>query len=351
MNDRIRVRSGEVLSRTIADYDASRPKIQDRTLRAVYRRYRAEFGEYILDEKNCKHCVRQCVAGSGSHVFAVEQFDGGANDDPVPACPKRLIFRLNSTCNLACIMCDGMTSSRIRRERDKLPPTASMYGERFFTEHVRIFEILAKVKAKCTIYVNTNAVSLHPKARSALEALNFKTIAISMDAFHPELHGEIRGGLRSEMFFANVEYFLELREKKAGFDFLQSQRAELLAEFPAFSNLRNYDFMLSLIRSEIDSRSPDWKPVVVDVNLATDGLLAVPRPGLAPFETPAKATAEAERIVELLDQPTATRMLGEMLVRVRALPEAADWTAMATTVECLIAAGGGPVDAATSLPA
>ena len=229
MSHHIRLRSGEQLPLTVADYDRSRPAIRRRILRAVcyapflsmdfdatgairlcnhshtavahmsedlsvidvwrgeiYRRYRAEMGNYILDEQNCKHCVRQCAAGSGSHVFAVEQFDGWANDDAVPAYPKRLIFRLNSTCNLACVMCDGMTSSRIRRERDGLPLAPSMYGERFFRdmeeilphvehvefyggepflvkEHLWIFDILTRVNARCTIYVNSNAVSFLTK--------------------------------------------------------------------------------------------------------------------------------------------------------------------------------------------
>ena len=444
MNDRIRLRSGESLSRTIADYDRSRPKIAARTLRAVcyapflsmdfdatgavrlcnhshsmvaqmapdtsvidvwrgevYKRYRSEFSSYVFDEVNCQHCVRQCTAGSGSHVFAVEQFDPGANDERQPAYPKRLIFRLNSTCNLACIMCDGMTSSRIRKERDKLPPTPSMYGERFFKdmeeilphvehiefyggepflvkEHTRIFEIMDQVKAKCTIYVNTNSVSLYPKAKHFLETLNFKTIAISMDAVDPELHGEIRTGLRSNLFFGNVDYFLDLRRRRPGFEvmlnvtehrknwfelpeifrfaerkkiflhintcihphnvtlytlpadqlryvlgYLEQQRKELLSEFPKLSNLGNYDFLLSLIQSELDSRKPDWQPQNYNLNLATDGLLAAPRPGVAPLDTPEKVLREAERIVRLLDRKSATRMLNEMATRVQSYPGSA----------------------------
>ena len=230
----IRLRSGEILLRTIADYDAGRGMSGNRTLRsvcyapflsmdfdaaggirlcnhshtaignvrdgasvlevwrgAIYEQYRRDFADYVLDEKNCPHCIRQCQAGSGQHVFAVEQFDRWANDERSPRHPKRLIFRLNSTCNLACVMCDGETSSRIRKERDSLPPTPSAYGEAFFAEmeqilphvehiefyggepflvqeHQRIFDILQKVSAKCSIYVNTNTTAIHPKARAAL---------------------------------------------------------------------------------------------------------------------------------------------------------------------------------------
>jgi sulfatase maturation enzyme AslB (radical SAM superfamily) len=380
----------------------------------IYRRYRTEMSDYVLDDENCRHCIRQCEAGSSRHVFAVEQFDAWAHDDFTPLYPKRLIFRLNNTCNLACIMCDGLTSSRIRKERDGLPPPPSMYGEQFFKEmeeilphvehlefyggepflvkdHIRIFEILTKIKARCTIYVNTNGVSLHAKARRFIEELNFKTIAVSMDAVHDELHSEIRHGLRSELFFRNMEYFLDLRARKGvnvmlnvtehrknWFElpeifrfaekkrlylhintcihphnvtlytlpseelryvhtFLERKRAELLADHPRFSNLGSYDFLLSLIRGELDSRGPGWQPIISNCNQACDGFLAAPLAGLAPFETPEKVSCEAGRIVSIIGEKTAARMLHLMLTRVRTLPESEGWPSAAQKIEKLVA--------------
>lgn len=452
MSDYIRLRSGAQLSRTIADYDSSR-SIRRRRLRSVcyapflsmdfdatgairlcnhshsevarmtpdtsvldvwrgeaYRRYRDEMSAYVFDEHNCLHCVRQCEAGSGSHVFATEQFDGSANDDPTPLYPKRLIFRLNNTCNLACVMCDGLTSSRIRHERDGQPQRPSMYGERFFAEmeeilphvehlefyggepflvreHVRIFEILARVNAQCTIYVNTNAVSLHPRAKQYLESLNFTTIAVSMDAVHPELHSEVRGGLRSDLFYDNVDYLLSLRDRKGlsvmlnvtehrknwfelpevfrfaerkrmylhintcihphnvtlytlptaecryVLDFLEGQRAVLLDAYPRFSNLANYDFLLSLLRSEIATRSETWQPVMQNLNRSTDGLLAAPRPGIAPFDTPDAVAHEVARIQRLLPAATGVRLLRDMVGRMRSLAHVDAWRSVSRDAE------------------
>jgi sulfatase maturation enzyme AslB (radical SAM superfamily) len=457
MKNYIRLRSGSDLTRTIDDYDKSRPDIRTRTLKAVcyapflsmdfdatgairicnhshtavanmsedtsvidiwrgeiYRGYRAEMQDYVLDEDNCRHCVRQCTAGSGSHVFAVEQFDAGAHDDAAPLYPKRLIFRLNSTCNLACIMCDGLTSSRIRRERDKLPPTPSMYGERFFKdmeeilphadhvefyggepflvrEHLRIFEILTKVKASCTVYVNTNGVALHNRAKKFLEELNFKTIAVSMDAVSDELHKEIRYGLRSELFYRNMDYFLDLRRRRGVYvmlnvtehrknwfelpeifryaekkqlyihintcihphnvtlytlpseqlnyvlTFLKEKREELLADYRRFSNLPSYDFLLSLIRSELDSRKSAWQPIITNRNQGCDGFLAAPLPGLSPFETPEKVSRESDRIVKMVGGQSAMRMLSQMLARVRKLSAPFGWPSVAQQIDRLIA--------------
>ena len=457
MQEFIRLRSGRTLARTIADLDQDRPNIGNRKLRSIcyapfvsmdfdaigsiricnhshvaiaemsentsvlevwrgvtYERFRKEMSDYILDDENCCHCVRQCEAGAGSHIFAVEQFDAWAHDDPTPLYPKRLIFRLNNTCNLACIMCDGMTSSRVRIEREQLPPLASRYGERFFEEmevilphvdhvefyggepflvkeHVRIFEILKKVNARCTIYVNTNGVSLHPKARMFLEELNFKTIAVSMDAVSDELHKEIRKGLRSDLFHKNMEYFLDLRARR-GIDvmlnvtehrknwfelpeifrfaetkqlylhintcihphnitlytlpsdelryvliFLEMKREELLHDYPTFSNLPSYDFLLSLIRSELNSRGPGWQPVLSNRNQACDGLLGTPRAGLIPFETPRKVLLEADRIASSIGGKTASRMLSQMLTRVRTLSKSNDWLSIVRKLEDLIA--------------
>lgn len=453
MKQYISLRSGRDLTRTIADYDNSRPTIRDRKLRAfcyapflsmdfdatgavricnhshtavakisedtsvidiwrgeIYRRYRSEMKDYVLDDNNCRHCVRQCSAGSGSHVFAVEQFDAYADDDVAPLYPRRLIFRLNSTCNLACVMCDGLTSSRIRQERDKLPPTPSMYGERFFQEmekilphvdhvefyggepflvkeHLRIFDILSKVDAKCTIYVNTNAVSLHSRAKRFLESLNFNVIAISMDAVHDEIHREIRTGLRSDLFYRNIDYCLGLRRRR-GIDvmlnvtehrknwfelpevfrfaetkllyvhintcihphnvtlytlpsnqlayvlaFLEQERGEILADYPQFFNIASYDFLLSLIRGELESRQSGWQPVINIRNESCDGFLAAPMPGLKPFETPEKVLREVERIVGIVGGKTATRMLWQMLLQIGTLISPVDWSMVVSKIE------------------
>ncbi len=449
----IRLRSGGTLPRTVLDYDAGRPAAHGRSLRAfcyapflsmdfdaagnislcnhshtivaensddisvldvwrgeVYRRFRDEMRGYVVDDENCRHCVRQCAAGPASHVFAVEQFDPWANDDPAPLYPKRLIFRLRNTCNLACLMCDGMTSSRIRAERDKLPPTPSRYGERFFrdmeeilphvehvefyggepflvAEHLRIFEILGRLNAQCTIYVNTNTVSLHAQAKRFLETLNFRTIAVSMDAVHAELHGEIRSGLKSDLFYRNFDYLLDLRARRGVslmlnvtehrknwfelpevfrfaerhqvylhintcihphnvtlytlptrqleyvLEFLERQHWVLTAEFSRFSNERSYEFLLSLVRGELESRTPGWQPVLTNVNQDTDGLLAAPRPGFRPFETADEVAAEADRIVERLDPESAAHLLTELRDRLRTVPDTAAWHAVGAQIE------------------
>ena len=382
---------------------------------AAYRQYRREFSDYVLDEKNCPHCVRQCRSGSGAHVFATEQFDGGANDEPEPLYPKRLIFRLRNTCNLACIMCDGQTSSRIRKDRDRLPLQDSAYGERFFEdmaeivphlehvefyggepflvkEHVRIFEMLREQGANCTIYVNTNGVSVNSRAREFLENLNFKTIAVSMDAVSDGLHGDIRTGMRNGLFRENFDYFLDLRARRGVdvmlnvtehrknwfelpevfrfandkdvylhvntcihphnvtlytlptneveyvLEFFRAQRKQLLADLDHFRNLANYDFLISLVQTELEGRSPDWAPEIHNRNGETDGWLAAPRPGLAPFAESAQVVAEIDRILRHLAGDRAARSLASMLEWIESNDLGDSWGGVVTRLRRELAA-------------
>lgn len=429
----LRLDDGSRLPRTVAEYDASRATLRAGKLRAVcfapflsmdfdatgavrlcnhshdavayvgqgqslleiwrgagYQRYRQLFRDYVLDANNCRHCVRQCEAGQGHHVFATEQFDRWATDEEFPAYPRRLIFRLNSTCNLACVMCDGVTSSRIRKERDGLPPTPSAYDERFFAElaellphaerlefyggepflvaeHQRVFDLLRRTGSRASIYVNTNATAFHPAARAALSELPFEEVAVSMDAVSEELHGRVRHGLQMAAFVRNVDFLLELRQRKGMrvglnvtehrknwfelpevfrfaevrqipvhintclhphnvtlytlpedqlryvYDFLRSWRVRLLAEFVPFGNVQAYDFLLALVRTELGCRGPDWVPRYTNTNRHCDGLLAAPVAGRAPFTEPLAIVQEARRMVRMLAPEVAARMVEEFL--------------------------------------
>jgi len=450
------LRSGATLSPTIKEYDEGRRFVANRRLRAAcyapflsmdfdatgavrlcnhshtqiarvsddisildlwrgaaYERYRQEMQQYVLDDHNCRHCIRQCEVDSSAHVFGVQQFDEWANDNPSPLFPTRLIFRLNNTCNLACVMCDGQTSSRIRRERDGLPLAPSMYGDRFFAEmetilphvahiefyggepflvkeHDRIFDILKRLEARCSIYINTNGVSLNQKARQRLETLNFRTIAVSMDAASKELHEVVRSGIRHDTFLKNLDYFLELRERR-GVDvmlnvtehrknwfelpeifrfaeerrlplhintcihphnvtlytlpsrelayvltLLESERRSFEAEFPSSFNLGSYQFLTALIRDELYGRGPDWAPVVENCNVLSDGLLATPLAGLPPFVTSASVRAEADRIADQLDTEVATRMLVDLRERAQSLAPHEEWKPVAERIETLL---------------
>jgi len=202
-----------------------------------YRELRSRMQDYVIDEDLCRHCAKQIRAGDSRQTFAVQQYDPHPTTTPEPPFPRFLTFRLSNRCNLACVMCDGSLSSRIRREREGRPPQSSYYGERFFEEmklvlphvehieffggepllvdeHIRIFEILRQIESDCSIYINTNGTALNKQTRRYLEELNFTTIAVSMDSTIAELHAGIRIGVQQDVLLRNIDWLLELRARR-----------------------------------------------------------------------------------------------------------------------------------------
>jgi hypothetical protein len=118
--------------------------------------------------------------------------------------------------------------------------------------------------------------------------------------------------------------------------FLEEQRGVLLAEYPRLTNLASYDFLLSLVRSELGSRQPDWRAVASNLNRSCDGLLGAPRAGSPPFDTPEKVTRELERITLMLDRDTAARMVSDIIGRLSVLADADRWRVVSQFAERLL---------------
>ncbi|MGB5687365.1 MAG: radical SAM protein [Candidatus Electrothrix sp.] len=203
-----------------------------------YGKLRTRMLNYIIDEDLCRQCGKQIRAGKSEHTFAIEHYDMAPSNTDKPRYPVMMTFRLANTCNLACIMCKGDLSSRICIEREKRSIPPSPYGDVFFEklrtilpklssveffggepflvkEHIRIFELMKEVGAKCSIYVNTNGMLLTDRVKGYLEDLNFTCIAISMDGVNPLVNEGIRKGVDQEQLLRNLEWYLELRKRKS----------------------------------------------------------------------------------------------------------------------------------------
>jgi MoaA/NifB/PqqE/SkfB family radical SAM enzyme len=381
--------------------------------------------DYTLDRDSCRHCVRQVELRQLSEVFALRQFDAHPTARADPPYPKRIIFRLANTCNLACIMCDGDTSSRVRAEFEKRSPVKPVYTERFFDElremlphlehvefyggepflvkeHLRVFKLIAETGARCSIYVNTNATVLTGAIRNYLETLNFTTIAISMDAVNPDLHFEIRKGLKGEIFARNVEWYLDLaarrniqlllnvtEHRKNWFEipeifrfaeerklyihvntcihpvnvtlytlpsvqlayvmeFVEHQRERLLREYRSFSNLTSYDYFASLIRNELNGRSTDWSPPPQPPTALCDGLLGAPIPGKGVYARPEDFLVEVRRAARL-DRDTAARFTATWRSEVAALSHLPGWSTVARVLDGDSSAAADPPPAVPPL--
>ena len=97
-----------------------------RSLRAALARGDLGYGCSV-----CRHRLEHSAGG-----MPIDLYDLYPLADPAvtPEWPALLSFSLHNTCNLACIMCGGDASSKIRTQRDGLPGLPHAYGDAFFEQ-------------------------------------------------------------------------------------------------------------------------------------------------------------------------------------------------------------------------
>ena len=150
--------------------------------------------------------------------------------------PRVMEFELSNTCNLECIMCDGHFSSRIRKNREKLPPLANPYNERFveqleeFIPHLtdakflggepflidvyyKIWERIRALNPEITVHITTNGAVLTEKVKETLEGLR-GGIVVSIDSLRRENFERIRTPASFEGVMNNFHYFLDYTRRK-----------------------------------------------------------------------------------------------------------------------------------------
>jgi MoaA/NifB/PqqE/SkfB family radical SAM enzyme len=143
--------------------------------------------------------------------------------------PTIMEFFLDITCNLECVMCTGEFSSSIRKNREKLSPFESIYGDSFVNElrefipylqkasfvggepflidiHYQIWKMITKLNPQCRISVTTNGTILNDRVKSMLDAGNFNII-LSLDSVSKEVYEKIRVNAKYDSVMENLKYF------------------------------------------------------------------------------------------------------------------------------------------------
>lgn len=200
--------------------------------------------------------------------------------------PYRLDFELSNKCNLECIMCNGVYSSSIRKNREKREPLLEVYEtEEFFEElkpfllnakrinffggepfligaYYKIFDFLLEQKSQTLCYIQTNGTIYNDKIKRYLENLNIN-LSVSLDAATKEVYERIRKNAQYDRVISNIEKFKEALDKnnkqfflspvvctenlfdlKNILDLANKYRAKLYfhhLEFPLMLNLRYTD--------------------------------------------------------------------------------------------------------------
>ncbi len=176
--------------------------------------------EFIGRCSECEHDIR---AGNQPLAAAYD------NDRPIGQWPTMVELELSNVCNLECVMCNGLLSSRIRKNREHLEPLEIPYDERFVDQLVELLphlhelringgepmmqplvhllgERVAEHRPDLRVTIATNGTVLNDKVRWMLERCTVH-LNISIDSLVPERYEQIRQHARFDTLMANLDVF------------------------------------------------------------------------------------------------------------------------------------------------
>lgn len=182
----------------------------------------------------CTICHQRVTTGGAE--LPMSAYDDLPVDGIALEWPDRLTFALHNTCNLACGMCGGDRSSRIRAQRDGQPPLARAYGDDFFQqlppfllncshvsfvggepflirEHFRVWELMMDLGAGVRCGVTTNGTIWNSRVETVLNAFD-TDISISVDGMSKQTFEAIRVGADFKNVMVNLERFRDYTEAR-----------------------------------------------------------------------------------------------------------------------------------------
>jgi MoaA/NifB/PqqE/SkfB family radical SAM enzyme len=179
----------------------------------------------------CQHCHRLIESGNFEGTEA-RLYDTLQKQDIFPS---EIIFELDNTCNLSCLMChEGFSSSIARKKGVEIIKTN--YDDNFFEQlkklipylkvakflggepfliqvYYRIWDLIIEINPKCKIILQTNGTIFTEKIRNYLLKGNFY-IGVSIDSLNKEKFETIRVGADFEIVLKNLEEFKKISRKK-----------------------------------------------------------------------------------------------------------------------------------------
>jgi|HubBroStandDraft_6_1064221.scaffolds.fasta_scaffold32024_3 radical SAM protein with 4Fe4S-binding SPASM domain len=228
--------------------------------------------------RGCSYCEWQ-IASRNFVNLSIAKWD----KLPVPTAegmwPKQMEFSIGNTCNLECVMCNGVASSSIRAYREKLPPLPNPYSDGFFEElrhylpHLavakflggepflqegcfRIWGMLIEDAVQLPCHVTTNGTVFNARVERVLDALPVG-IAMSLDGFTKETVEGIRVNARYEVLMQNLTRFQAYalaRKTPFGLTFcLMRQNWHELGEFCLFADDLGCSVFVNSVRKPAES--------------------------------------------------------------------------------------------------
>jgi len=152
--------------------------------------------------------------------------------------PSQLIFQIHNTCNYECIMCSGVFSSSIRKNRDKQPVTGNVYGDEFVKQitpflkeakkveflggepflistNFKLLEVIRQVNPNLKIDIISNGSVFNDKIKNILTQLPNASVHISLDSLIPYIYAYIRRNGNLQNVLSNIEEFIKIDKLKS----------------------------------------------------------------------------------------------------------------------------------------
>mgnify|MGYP005989894931 FL=1 len=186
-----------------------------------YQKIRDNISNDIFKGK-CAECKKDVDNGVWPLAKAYDQFT-------VKEYPSLMELELSNQCNLECVMCSGVLSSGIRKNRDKLPPLPQIYTDEFrqqlreFIPHLEelrfnggepfaqkivldICEDVAELNPGLKVNIATNGTVYNKRVQKILDICNIH-INISIDSLLHDRYSEIRINGDLSVLMKNFEIF------------------------------------------------------------------------------------------------------------------------------------------------
>jgi len=178
--------------------------------------------------QGCHYCEWQLATRSFVNI-STRKWDWHPVESRDPEWPLQMEFSISNTCNLECIMCNGMSSSAIRAHREKLPPVHNPYSDAFFSELraylprlrkasflggepflqaecSRIWNMLIEDGIQLPCHVTTNGTQYNALIEKFLERIPF-SFSISLDGYRKKTIESIRVNAKYDVLMRNVNRF------------------------------------------------------------------------------------------------------------------------------------------------
>jgi len=214
--------------RTIGKIDAQYPNLSIKEIwnGEGFNKLRKQIADNNLSDI-CSFCHHSLVSKNFRSMLASKFDDFSINKAKYPSTME---FELSNTCNLSCIMCNGILSSSYRAKNLDLAPIKMRYDQNFveqlkeFIPHLEqaefvggeplliniyyeIWELISILNPKCKIKITTNGNIINTRFRQLMNKLQNISFSVSIDSLSPDVYSNIRVGGNLETVLNNINEF------------------------------------------------------------------------------------------------------------------------------------------------